>query len=310
MDTMKEALAHLVERRRSTGHRDQSVTALRRRTSAFLRWLEATHDVTDPRKLRPEHLRNYQKHLSNRITNRGAPLAAGSINGQIWAARALIGFLADRHLVSRKLTTEFIAVKEPKSLPKVLDHACIRKRLDGIDVTNPLGCRDRALLELLYSSAVRNGEVTAIKLTDVDFNNAVLLVHGKGGKERVVPFGRTSMRTLLSYVNAVRPYWAKARESDALFLGRGGSPLTREVCGWVVKRHFGDVAPWVTPHVFRRSCTTELIRSNANLYHVKEMLGHESLDTLQPYTRLTINDLRKTHAQCHPREKDPGIRPI
>ena len=120
----------------------------------------------------------------------------------------------------------------------------------------------------------------------------------------MVPIGATALRYLESYLKAIRPLWKNSTQTEALFLSTRGLRLSRPGFAAVVDRHFGKASVRVTPHTFRRSCTTELVRSNANLYHVKEFLGHESLASLKPYTRLTILDVKRMHAKCHPRGRD------
>lgn len=192
-----------------------------------------------------------------------------------------------------------------------LTHAQVRKLLHKIDTGTEEGHRNRAILELLYTSGIRARELLGIDLPDMDLDRGTALVHGKGAKDRVVPIGKTALRWLHSYVVAVRPFLLARHGDDphetALFLNSHGRRLgyhglQRAIRALRDKLGLEDV----TAHTFRRSCTTELIRSGANVYHVKELLGHASLRTLSPYTRLTIVDLKKTHAKCHPRERDEG----
>ena len=208
-------------------------------------------------------------------------------------------------------------VRAPKLLPQsVLQHAEIKKLISRVPTNRPDGFRDRAMLELLYSSGLRAGEIVGIDVGDVDLKNRSVLVTGKGNKQRMVPFGRTAARYLESYWVAVRPFLARCRprgedgpgrdDRQALFLDHFGGRLSY---GVLLKRihRYADALGFeaaITPHTFRRSCATELIRGGANLYHVKELLGHESLNTLKHYTRLTIVDLKKTHEKCHPRERE------
>jgi len=135
-------------------------------------------------------------------------------------------------------------------------------------------------------------------------DNALMKVFGKGSKERVVPIGRTALRWLESYLKAIRPNWQGNGQHKAVFLNRIGKPLNWQNLYKIVKQRCAVTGRRISPRTFRRSCTIELIRNNANLYHVKDLLGHESIETLRPYTKLTIRDLKKTHAACHPREKD------
>ena len=129
---------------------------------------------------------------------------------------------------------------------------------------------------------------------------------GKGRKERMVPIGATALGYLEGYLKAIRPAVQQDGDEKALFVdgeGRRFPYYTFRRLIHACARKAG-LAIRVTPHTFRRSCTTELLRGGANMYHVKELLGHESLETLKHYARLTITDLKKTHAQCHPRERD------
>ncbi|MEI6219436.1 MAG: tyrosine-type recombinase/integrase, partial [bacterium] len=170
----------------------------------------------------------------------------------------------------------------------------------------PQGYRDRSILELMYSNGIRASELLGLELGRIDFKNGTAIIMGKGMKERVVPIGKTAMKYLETYVAIVRPYVAREQSETAVFLNPDGGPLTYAVLRRLVKKHSAKAGlpDHVTPHTLRRSCTTELLRGGAGLYHVKELLGHTSLDTLKHYTRLTITDLRKTHAECHPRERN------
>ena len=199
----------------------------------------------------------------------------------------------------------------------VLNHAQVRRLLSHIDTGTPEGLRDRAMLELLYSTGVRAAELLTIDVTDVDLRAATARVHGKGNKQRLVPIGKTALRCLENYVRAVRPFLARRSPSGdgntagtpaepALFLTSQGMRMPYQRFLKTVRRHAQNAGMEisVTPHTFRRSCATELIRGGANIYHVKDLLGHESLETLRHYARLIIGDLKKTHRKCHPREKN------
>jgi site-specific recombinase XerD len=161
------------------------------------------------------------------------------------------------------------------------------------------------MLELLYSTGLRARELLGLDVADVDLRSATARVLGKGEKERVAPIGRTALRLLESYLKGVRPFLLRNPREPALFLNRRGRRLAYDDLLRLVHRHAARVgaAVTVTPHTFRRSCATEMIRGGANLYHVKDLLGHETLDTLRHYARLNVEDLRKTLARCHPRER-------
>jgi len=188
----------------------------------------------------------------------------------------------------------------------VLKHEQVKKIITSIDLNSSEGIRNRALIELMYSSGVRVGEIVRIRVEDIDLNGRVMKVFGKGNKERMVPLGKTATDVLEEYISGARNF-LNSNNLKNLFVNSSGNPLTIHRIQKIVSdlaENGGITDIRVTPHTFRRSCATEMIRNNANIYHVKDLLGHESLSTLKHYTKLTINDLKETHAKFHPREKD------
>ena len=272
----------------------------------FLNWLEVHYGVRAPDRLRPAHLEAWTKHLAGLTTCRGLPHKAKTTNKLIESAKAFLRYLAERQLLPQALLTGLAYVKEPKLLPtSVLTHAQVKKMLQGIPTTDAIGWRDRSMLELLYSTGIRARELVGLNVGDVDFENATAVVFGKGQKQRVVPVGRTALRLLESYLKGVRPFLVKEVQEKAIFLNRKGKRLPYESLLRMVHLHAKRIGTdmSVTPHTFRRSCATEMIRGGANLYHVKDLLGHDTLDTLRHYAKLNVDDLRKTLARCHPRER-------
>ncbi len=282
--------------------------------TAFINWLAGYHVHTVERLLK-HHLDGWTRRLARHRTTKGLPLKPRSINKQIESLRGFLRYLVRHGYVQRSLLEAVDYVKEPKLLPAgVMTHAQVRKLLNAIGAGTPGAYRDRAMFELLYSSGIRVGELMGLNVENLDLKNATMMVNGKGNKQRVVPIGRTALRYLESYLKAVRPFLQRPvpssvegdRREPALFLGPDGRRIkhhlvARRLAAYAERARIGMR---VTPHTFRRSCTSELLRSGANMYHVKELLGHESLDTLKHYAKLTITDLKATHAKCHPRERD------
>jgi len=273
---------------------------------AFFRWLERQYEITTADQLRRVHLERWQKHMFAHQTKKGTPLKAKSINKNIESVRGFLKYLAFHGYITLTLAQTPQYVKEPKTLPgSVLTHAEMKKMLSRVDTTTPEGYRDRTILELLYSSGIRVGELLGLNIEDIDLTHAAAKVTGKGRKDRIVPVGRTALRYIESYIVAVRPFLGGDPSERALFLHRGnrlGYQVLLRTIHAAANR--AKIDKQVSPHTFRRSCTTELIRSGANMYHVKELLGHETLATLKHYAKLTILDLKKTHEKCHPREKE------
>lgn len=300
-------LEDLLEYRTAINFSPRTIKRMRENLPVFIKWLQGSYRISTPDLIRPDHLYAWQKHLMTRRTWNGLPIKPGTINGRIAQAKVFLEFLAERGFVLKTLADSLKRIKEPKLLPhSVLDHTQMRMLLSHVDTSTKSGFRDRTIFELLYSCALRASEVLDLDIGSISFEQKTLRVLGKGRKERLVPVGRTAIRFFKSYILAIRPFLLKQPDEHALFLDKFGRRyayhnLQRTIR--VFTRKLGFDFP-VTAHTFRRSCATELIRAGANIYHVKELLGHESLNTLKHYARLTIIDLKKTHEKCHPREID------
>lgn len=307
MKTLHELLDEYIDYRRGLNYSPRSLEEYRYDCGAFIRHLEQSFGTVTACGLGISHLFSYQKSLRERRNRRGLPLRPRTLNKNISGVRNFLLFLAERGYVLKKLPEALRFVKEPSFLPAgALKHAEIKRVLARIDTSTPEGYRDRTVLEVLYSTGIRASELSGLDPAAVDLKHATLTVFGKGRKQRIVPVGKTALRFLETYIKAVRPFLLRDGPKDALFLNNSGTRMMRYTLRKIVRRHFAGskLEVNVTPHTFRRSCTTELIRSDANLYHVKELLGHESLGTVKHYAKLTIADLKRTHAKCHPRERD------
>lgn len=306
MKTLADLLETYTDHLRAVGMSANTVRGSVYNVRSFLRWLSVHHQIHTADRLRRSMCDDWQKHLSAWRTTKGRPLKPRSINKQVECVRGFLKHLVRQGYVQAALVESLQYVKEPKTLPtSVLTHAQVKKLLGVIDTGSPEGYRDRTMLEVLYSTGIRVGELMGLNVEDVDYHNRTMIVTGKGDKQRVVPVGKTALRYLESYTKAVRSFLLRDCGEKALFLDHNGHRLKHYIVARRLAR-YADRARLdvhVTPHTFRRSCTTELIRSGANLYHVKELLGHESLDTVRHYAKLTIADLKETHAKCHPRER-------
>jgi site-specific recombinase XerD len=304
--TLQEILVEYLEQLKARRFSPCTMRQNRYGIGLFLRWVEQAHGVRTADRLRRSHLEAWQRHVAAE-TFKGRPLKPRSVNKRVETLKNLLRFMGAKGYAGRHLEEAVEYVKEPKVLPgSVLNHAQARRMLEAVATDTPAGYGNRTMLELLYTSGIRAAELLGLDVGDVDFPNGTARVTGKGQKERVVPIGRTALGLLENYVKGVRPFLAKGPEERALFLDEQGKRMPYYTLRRMVHAAARQVgAPvTVTPHTFRRSCTTELLRGGAGMYHVKELLGHESLDTLQHYAKLTINDLKKEHQRCHPRERD------
>ncbi len=197
--------------------------------------------------------------------------------------------------------------KPHRSLPEALTSEQARQLLD--DATRiaadsgPVGVRDAAILELLYASGIRVGELVGLDVDDLDEERRVVRVFGKGRKERVVPFGAPAARALTHWLRTSRAELAQPGSGAALFIGARGGRIDQRAVRTLVHRRLVDVpgAPDLGPHGLRHSAATHLLEGGADLRMVQEMLGHASLATTQIYTHVTTERLRSAYRQAHPR---------
>jgi integrase/recombinase XerD len=184
-----------------------------------------------------------------------------------------------------------------------LTEAQVEALLAAPDIGHPQGLRDRAMLELMYASGLRVSELVTLKAVNVNLNDGVLRIIGKGGKERLVPFGELARDWLQRYLRDARAALLKAQHTDALFVTQRGEGMTRQMFWKLVKRHAqkaGITAP-LSPHTLRHAFATHLLNHGADLRVVQMLLGHADISTTQIYTHVARERLRQLHAQHHPR---------
>jgi integrase/recombinase XerC len=223
------------------------------------------------------------------------------------AARGFTAWLARTGRAPVDAGAALGAPRPHRTLPPVLraDEAdrLVRAAAERAADGSPGGLRDVAVLELLYATGVRVGELCGLDIDDVDADRRVLRVLGKGRKERSVPYGRPAAEALRSWLRDGRPALAVEGSGPALFLGARGGRLDQRAVRRVVHQRLADVpgAPDLGPHGLRHSAATHLLEGGADLRSVQEMLGHASLATTQLYTHVTTDRLRRAYRQAHPR---------
>lgn len=193
--------------------------------------------------------------------------------------------------------------RQPLRVPKTLAQAQVEALLAAPDVGEPLGLRDRAMLELMYASGLRVSELVTLKSVHVGFKEAVLRITGKGSKERLVPFGEEAHGWLLRYLQQARAELLKGQRSEALFVTVRGEGMTRQMFWNLVKKYAakaGITSP-LSPHTLRHAFATHLLNHGADLRVVQLLLGHADLSTTQIYTHVARERLKQIHAQHHPR---------
>lgn len=223
------------------------------------------------------------------------------------AARVFTGWLARTGRAPSDAGSALGSPKPHRTLPDVLrvDEAreLIASAAALADDGSPVGTRDVAMLELLYATGMRVGELCSLDVDDVDRDRNVVRVFGKGRKERTIPFGHPAAAALDRWIAAGRPQLARAGSGPALFLGARGGRIDQRAVRTLVHRRLADVpgAPDLGPHGLRHTAATHLLEGGADLRSVQELLGHASLATTQRYTHVTTDRLRRAYQQAHPR---------
>jgi len=220
------------------------------------------------------------------------------------ALRSFFRFAVDEGFVKDNPASVIESPKRSRSLPEVMDRKTVESLLETVDEKNPLGLRDRALYELIYSAGLRVSEAAALNIRDIDIEGGLAKVRGKGNKERLVLFGQEASLKLKQYLKESRAKLAgKANKSDALFIGRNGKRLSR-------KGIWKNYAKWTSLagtsshlHTLRHSFATSLLAGGADLRTVQELLGHADLSTTQIYTHVDVGILRENHRRFLPKLK-------
>ncbi|APU16321.1 site-specific recombinase XerD [Actinoalloteichus fjordicus] len=235
-------------------------------------------------------------------------LSAGSAARALIAVRGLHRFAHREGVVAVDVAAEVSPPGIPRGLPKALPVDDVLRLIDGSGGSDPRGLRDRAVVELLYSTGARISEAVGLDVDDVDTEGRTVLLAGKGGRQRLVPIGRPALAAVQAYLVRGRPTSAAAgRGGPALFLNARGGRLSRQSAWQVLKTAAAaaGLADSVSPHTLRHSFATHLMEAGADVRVVQELLGHASVTTTQVYTLVTINALREVYALAHPRARDP-----
>jgi integrase/recombinase XerD len=253
--------------------------------------------VRDPGRLTRSLLRDFVYLLKD------LGLSPASIRRSVSAIRTYYGFLVGEGRVKNDPSDRLESPRRGRVLPVTLSVQEVEALLGAPKVDQTLAWRDRALLELGYGAGLRVSELCALGLTDLLLSDNLVRVFGKGGKERLVPIGRSVIGAVSVYLHTMRPALDRGKSRGRVFLNARGQPLSRVGAWGIVKRatQRAGITKRVTPHTLRHSFATHLLEGGADLRAVQEMLGHADLSTTQIYTHIDREYLRSVHKQFHPR---------
>jgi integrase/recombinase XerD len=277
---------------------ENTLEAYERDVFKLAQFLEMTNKKVSPLTLTSKNLKDFVEYLNDLGAS---PFSQARILSGI---KSFYKYLVFEDLIKQDPTELIEGPKLGRKLPDTLDFHEIEKLLDAINLSTPEGQRNRAMLEVLYSSGLRVSELVNLKIPSIYFDIGFLRVIGKGNKERLVPIGREAMKYLKIYLEEVRVHVPIKTGFEAFaFLNRRGKNLTRVMIFTIIKNLVVSIGlkKTISPHTFRHSFATHLLEGGADLRAVQEMLGHESITTTEIYTHLDRDYLKQVIREFHPR---------
>ncbi|KJV44123.1 recombinase XerD [Pantoea sp. BL1] len=305
--TQRQQLSAWLAQLEAQGYSPRSLEGYRDRVLPFVVWCEDRGLMHAPQISLPV-LEGWQRHLRAYRKADGNTLAVNGQLSRLCAVRSFYRWLLKRHVILYNPAEQLELPKEEKRLPaQVFSEQETRTVLQSLDTGTPLGLRNRALLEILWSTGIRRMEAASLMLCDVDFTRGVVNVRqGKGKKDRVVPVGRAALGWVQRYLRDVRPRLTAHRDSGHLFLTNRGTGLKRGTLTWLAGQVIRETARLDKPgacHIFRHSMATQMLDNGADTRHIQAILGHEKLETTQIYTKVAIAPLQRVHEKTHPAER-------
>ncbi|HHV80937.1 MAG TPA: tyrosine recombinase XerC [bacterium] len=241
-----------------------------------------------------DNIRDFISSLTEKGYNRN------SIIRKLSTLRHFYSFMVKRGYTDKNPLVSLFSPKIIKTLPGFLTQAEVEDLITSIPLDNPLGIRDRAIIECLYSTGVRIGELVQLDISNIKEGNQVL-IKGKGNKERIVFLGEYAIKSLKIYLEESRPKLLKNDREKALFLSKYGTRLTSRSIERMMEKYGFLMGKDISPHTIRHSFATHLLENGADLRAVQELLGHSDLSTTQKYTHITLERLKEVYKKSHPR---------
>ena len=285
------------------GRSERTIVAYRSDLLSFSKFLGEGGVVLESASV--SEIEKYVSHL------RAGGKSPKSVARAIATLRVFHRFLMEEGIRTDDPMTMIEGVAVPKGIPKALSQEEVALLLESVSGVDALAIRDQALLEFLYGTGARISEACGLRISDLDMENSLVRLFGKGSKERIVPFGRQAHMALTRWLGPsgrqfIEPeQWAKRDDADAVFLGVRGTRLTRQAAWGIVKKYAlrAGITVDLSPHVLRHSCATHMLVNGADLRVVQELLGHASVTTTQVYTKVDNELLFAAYREAHPRAR-------
>lgn len=305
MNIFEKYLQNYIEHLKIIKQSDSTIDSYTHNINCFLKWV-IDKGIYDLREITHEQLKEYQFLLINELDKR---YSINTIHLKQRSVKQFFAYLEKTQVLLYNPAEKMILPKLGSRLPKViLTEKEMERLLQAPNTGAFTGIRDRAIMELLYSTGIRRAECVRLKVYDVDYKGGYLRINqGKGGKDRVVPLGKKACDWLKEYILKVRTQLLNNnREERILFINRYGDPLTGQSINLIIKTHArkAKLTKQVTVHALRRSFATHMLKNQANPIYIQRILGHSNMEVLKKYIKIAGIDLKKTHRKTHPREKN------
>lgn len=296
-----------LEHLRTLNRTDKAVRSRWNELKYFLRWCHE-RDLIQPRQVTHTILEGYQRFLFRYRKPNGKPLSVSSQRGRLGGVKCFFSWLCRQHVVDANPASDLELPREEGRLPdEALTVSQVETLLALPNIADPLGVRDRAMLELFYSTGIRRTEMARLTVAALNREKRILWVRqGKGRKDRVVPVGQRALSWVEKYIEDVRPLLVVDATEAALFLTGYGEAFNEDVLGrkvreYILKADIGRTTGGA--HMLRHACATHMLEGGADIRFIQQLLGHEKLETTAIYTHVTIDQLQSVHARCHPAEQ-------
>lgn len=229
-------------------------------------------------------------------------LEVSTVNRHISSLKSFFNYLVDESIIKVSPMEEVSSLKKTKKLPKYLSISEVNKLLN-IPLNSEFDYRNKAMLELMYATGLRVSELVSIEYSNIDFENSIIRINGKGKKERIIPLGEVASYYLKFYLSDYRSKLLKRNTYNQVFLNNHGKPITRQGFNYILEniRELTGITKEITPHVLRHSFATHLLEGGADIRSIQEMLGHENISTTNIYTEVVNDVLRSNYEMYHNR---------
>jgi integrase/recombinase XerD len=314
-DHLSLALADYLAELESRRYSASRLTHVRRTTEMLMLYLNESHQINDWRAVNESHLRGFAVFAATRHrTSKDNLVSPDTLRQWLSCVRSFFAWMNKTGRLVCDPAERLQLPRKARTLPHVLGESDIAKLIETADTNTTLGLRDRALMELLYATGIRLAEAHKLDLYDVDTSTGLLIVRqGKGGRDRVVPLTETACRSLTRYITEARPELASGKRpgsrvkkkptqpvaaTSALWLSIDGRRLSKQMIAQRITGYARQAGVRASPHTFRHSCATHLLRGGAGIRHVQQLLGHRGLETTEIYTHVEVEDLKRVIIQA------------